>query len=404
MGSRSFFRHAVFTACSTLLLIAIGGLVTSHGAGMAVPDWPNSYGYNMFAFPVSSWVGGILYEHTHRLWASAVGFFFLTQALWAHGRAARCWLRWGGAVVLLLGLAASWSQGLKRDNVVFLCGVGAVALAAGYWLPFPSPQSQRLRRFSLAGLILVLGQGLLGGLRVVLYKDQIGVVHATLAQALLGLQACLAVEAWRQLQPRRALDLFEGSAPGWRRWVPIVAVAVFLQLVLGAGMRHQHAGLAVPDFPLAYGGLWPSTHPEALVRANATRIDSRDFHPITAGQIQLHMAHRVGAVVVFSLLIALWLRVRRAVESGQWPRRLTGLWLAGGVAQFTLGAFTVWTNKAADVATLHVVTGASLLVIGAVFTFLLYAPPVPQQSPALRPSGSEPEGPCSNRSQVGTRG
>jgi len=49
------------------------GLVTSHGAGMAVPDWPNTYGYNMFAFPFSKWVGGVLYEHSHRLMATFVG-------------------------------------------------------------------------------------------------------------------------------------------------------------------------------------------------------------------------------------------------------------------------------------------------------------------------------------------
>jgi cytochrome c oxidase assembly protein subunit 15 len=50
-------RFALLTAAATFVLISIGGLVTSHGAGMAVPDWPNSYGYNMFTFPVSMWVG-----------------------------------------------------------------------------------------------------------------------------------------------------------------------------------------------------------------------------------------------------------------------------------------------------------------------------------------------------------
>src|SRR6266849_3618495 len=72
-------RFAVFTAISTLGLIIIGGLVTSHGAGMAVPDWPNSYGYTMFLFPVSRWVGDVFFEHTHRLIASGVGL--LTIAL-----------------------------------------------------------------------------------------------------------------------------------------------------------------------------------------------------------------------------------------------------------------------------------------------------------------------------------
>ena len=70
---RGLHRFAVFTAVATLGLLGIGGLVTSHGAGMAVPDWPNTYGSNMFLFPVSRWVGGVLYEHAHRLFASGVG-------------------------------------------------------------------------------------------------------------------------------------------------------------------------------------------------------------------------------------------------------------------------------------------------------------------------------------------
>src|SRR5580698_7093604 len=64
---------ALLAAVATFPLIFMGGLVTSHGAGMSVPDWPNTWGYNMFLFPPSKWVGGILFEHTHRLAASFVG-------------------------------------------------------------------------------------------------------------------------------------------------------------------------------------------------------------------------------------------------------------------------------------------------------------------------------------------
>ena len=94
---------AVITAVSTLVLICFGGLVTSHGAGLAVPDWPNSYGYNMFLFPVSMWVGGIFYEHTHRLVASAVGLLTLILSLWLWLRDPRKWLRWLGVVALGVG-------------------------------------------------------------------------------------------------------------------------------------------------------------------------------------------------------------------------------------------------------------------------------------------------------------
>ena len=85
---REICRHwmALLTAVATFPLIFLGGLVTSHGAGMSVPDWPNTWGYNMFLFPPSKWVGGILFEHTHRLMASFVGFMTIVtmvMAFWA---------------------------------------------------------------------------------------------------------------------------------------------------------------------------------------------------------------------------------------------------------------------------------------------------------------------------------
>ena len=70
-------RFAWLLAAATLLLICSGGMVTSKGVGLAVPDWPTTFGYNMFLFPVSQWVGGIFFEHTHRLIASTVGFLTL---------------------------------------------------------------------------------------------------------------------------------------------------------------------------------------------------------------------------------------------------------------------------------------------------------------------------------------
>src|SRR5882757_5366946 len=92
--NRPLHWFAVLTAFVTFLLIGLGGLVTSHGAGMSVPDWPNTYGYNMFAFPISRWVGGIFYEHTHRLLASAVGLLTLVLAVWLWLSDSRRWMRW----------------------------------------------------------------------------------------------------------------------------------------------------------------------------------------------------------------------------------------------------------------------------------------------------------------------
>src|SRR4051812_49837914 len=82
-------RFAVLTALASLCLVAVGGLVTSREAGMAVPDWPNSYGYNMFLFPVSKWVGGIFYEHSHRLVATMVGVLVVALTRWLGGTPSR---------------------------------------------------------------------------------------------------------------------------------------------------------------------------------------------------------------------------------------------------------------------------------------------------------------------------
>jgi len=89
------FLHlfAVFVAASTALLIFAGGLVTSTGSGLSVPDWPTTYGWFMLTFPLDKMVGGIRFEHTHRLIASAVGFLILVLALWLWRAEPRRWVR-----------------------------------------------------------------------------------------------------------------------------------------------------------------------------------------------------------------------------------------------------------------------------------------------------------------------
>src|ERR1041384_894768 len=99
--NRWLHRFAVLTAAATLGLIGMGGLVTSHGAGMAVPDWPTTYGYNMFFFPISQWVGGVFYEHTHRLMGSFVGILTIALVVWLWLKEERIWLRWFGVLALI---------------------------------------------------------------------------------------------------------------------------------------------------------------------------------------------------------------------------------------------------------------------------------------------------------------
>ncbi|MCC6822275.1 MAG: COX15/CtaA family protein [Verrucomicrobia subdivision 3 bacterium] len=316
-------RFAVLTALATLALLGVGGLVTSHGVGMAVPDWPNTYGYNMFLFPPSKWVGGIFYEHTHRLVASGVGLLTAILAGWLWLAESRRWLRW----------------------------LGVIAFYA------------------------VVLQGVLGGLRVVLFKDQIGIFHAALAQLFFALICALALLTSRWwLEPRLGgqRDANEGRerdgseiGASLRRLFLATTTLIFLQLILGATMRHQHAGLAIPDFPLAYGKLWPAMDAEAVAAYNSQRLEVTTANPITATQIALQMAHRLVAVVILVCAGALAWRVNRTHRHAAFPlRRLTFLWFGLILFQAGLGAWTIWSQKAADVATAHVLVGALSLVTG----------------------------------------
>src|SRR5262245_63996702 len=87
-------RFALFTACCTAFLIFVGGLVTSTESGLSVPDWPTTYGWNLFSFPYSKWVGGIFYEHGHRLIASFVGFLTVVLMIWMWLNEKCVWVRW----------------------------------------------------------------------------------------------------------------------------------------------------------------------------------------------------------------------------------------------------------------------------------------------------------------------
>lgn len=316
-------RFAVFTAVATLCLIGIGGIVTSKGVGMSVPDWPTTYGYNMFLFPISKWVGGIREEHSHRLFASWVGLLTTILAVWLWIKEDRRWLRWLGVIAFF-----------------------AVVL-----------------------------QGVLGGLRVVLIKDEIGIFHAGLAQAFFCLTVAIAIflsRWWQQL--RSPSPAFSLAASQVKPLVLFTTGLIFLQLMLGATMRHQHAGLAVPDFPLAYGKVWPDTDPVSIDRYNRERTDVRDFNAITPAQIYLHMAHRLTAFLILGLVVACWARAKvisPRPEARNPVRRLTGAWVSIITLQAVLGVVTVLKNKPADIATAHVVVGAASLALGMAISLML---------------------------------
>ena len=196
-------RHRLALACAlaTIVLLAAGGLVTSTGSGLAVPDWPLSFGT---LFPPMA--GGVLYEHGHRLVAAAVGLLTLLLAAW-------------------------------------------------FLVTEPRPG---VRRLALAGLGVILIQALLGGLTVLLrLPASVSVAHACLAQGFFCVAVTLALATSRGFVAVAPRPLASDGA------VPLFIVAatatglVYAQLILGAVMRHTGAGLAIPDLPLAFGRLVP---------------------------------------------------------------------------------------------------------------------------------------------------
>src|SRR6266404_1931145 len=207
MISRALHRCALLVALATFILLIAGGLVTSHGVGMAVPDWPNSYGYNMFFFPVSQWVGGIFYEHSHRLIASAVGLLTAILTLWLYGWKSRPVSRWSGAILLAGGFLILASSTRKQVGIV-LAVLGLPLLLMSFVWPRSDPAPRWLRRLGLAAFVAVVLQGVLGGLRVVLLKDELGIFHAALAQLFFVLICLLALFTslwwWRVTSRREA--------------------------------------------------------------------------------------------------------------------------------------------------------------------------------------------------------
>ena len=314
-------RLAVFAALLTFVLIVAGGLVTNTDSGLACPDWPLCYGS-----AVPEMVGGVAVEHTHRLLATAVGL---------------C------TVGLVAGL-------LPRRRSILLCGVMLPALLsgafAGAWFQqhaggfppwaiflvvigfggFVAVISQERGPSSLAALALalVVAQGLLGGLTVIYRLPPVVLVLHT-ATSMLFLVSLVAL-AWR-LSGRPAAPSAMATP-----LLFLTAAAVYLQIVLGAAVRHTGAGLVCVDLPYCRGAIWPSA-----------------VHPA----VHLHMAHRAFAFVVLGLVG--W-NAAKAFGAGR-ARMLALAGPALALAQIVLGVFTISTFKDLVPVTAHLFVAALLL-------------------------------------------
>lgn len=301
MEPGTFVRVATRTvAVSVFLLLVAGALVTSTGSGLAVPDWPLSYGKLM-----PPMVGGILYEHGHRLIAATVATMV-------------------GLQILVLGFG-------RTDRTTF--------------------------RLGLAAFAAILGQAVLGGITVLfLLPPAVSSAHAGLAQVVFALTATIA------LRTSRTWSRFSGQAPNSApdpaalskayRLALLAAGASYVQILLGAIVRHTGAGLAIPDWPLSFGKAIPT---------------GADW---AASGVLAHFTHRTFAWVVVALVVAAALALRKLRGVPAFGT-LSTLWLVLLAAQVALGATSVWTAKAVAITSAHLAVGGLLWITGVLAAVLL---------------------------------
>ncbi len=281
--------------------------MTSTGSGLAVPDWPNTYGEFMFTFPFSKWVGGIFYEHLHRLIASFVGLLTLVFAFWLWRSEKRQWVK----------------------------NLGWTALTT------------------------VIAQGILGGLTVLfLLPTAISMTHAVLAQTFFCITIALAFflsKEWYSFETVRGLN-----GRSFARWAVILTITIYAQLILGALMRHTGSGLALVDFPLVNGMIFPALNDSLLSSMNWARFNL-GLEPVTLSHVFIHLLHRFGAIIVVGAATVVTLQAYKHYRSEDrlfLPVLFIDLLL---LTQIFLAALVIWTAKAPIITTFHVWIGALLL-------------------------------------------
>ena len=256
-------------------------------------------------------------------------------ALWAEAPARSCAGRAGALV--LLGARDRGGRRPADGRMAWSLGLtGLASLGASWVWPRCEPSPKWLRRCGLAAFVAVVLQGVLGGLRVVLFKDAIGIFHATLAQLFFVLVCAIALftSRWWQTPPARTPSTINSQLS---TLFLLTTLLILGQLALGAAMRHQHAGLAIPDFPLAYGKLWPAMDAASVAHYNQQRMEIMAVNPITAFQIGLQMIHRLLALAILgAVAFAAW-SARRALGGRNLLSRMALVWLGLILTQVAAG-------------------------------------------------------------------
>ncbi|MEX0778048.1 MAG: COX15/CtaA family protein [Phycisphaeraceae bacterium] len=382
---------AVAFVLVTFALIVLGGTVTSKGAGLAVPDWPTTYDYNMFLFPPSMWKGGVFYEHTHRLLGSVVGMMAIAMAVWLgmteirnqkpevknqirnskseiRNPSRRPWLFWLSVGVLVLVIVQGVMGGLRVTEMsitlailhgitaqIFLCSTVLLAAATGKWW-VSDPLSLLRERAGVRGSADEQGKH-----TSQTPSDAIAGTQGRTQSRVPSPQPSLSEGRGGQTIPRRA-----------RAYAWLLLTTLFFQLILGAAMRHTESGLAIPDFPTAYGQLIPPLN-EADIHAAVDAMPYEEAHPYySPAQVGVHFAHRIFAllvVVVTGLVI-----VRLSKLSDREPALIRPMLtlVALLAVQIGLGVAVIWSIGHPEFATAHQATGAAILAVAALLAIRVY--------------------------------
>ena len=299
---------AAVAATAVFLLLVTGGLVTGMEAGLAVPDWPNSFGHNMLLYPLSEMTGGIYYEHAHRLYGMLVGVTSLAFAVLA------------------------WR--LDRRGVV--------------------------RGVALAVLLMVCVQGLMGGLRVTgnltMSQDAadlapnlgLAIAHGVFGQVIFATFCGLAIatsRTWRDAVPRRA-----HTAETDRFLSGLLPVLLIGQLVLGACYRHLqvHGEGGLESHPL--WALHSHITLGVLVTALAVAVGLRNWGGHGDRPVLRRLGVALMAIVSLQLLLGVVALIAVLVRSGPsipvWEIVATSAHQATGAALLGVStSLAVWTRR-----------------------------------------------------------
>ncbi|MGZ6123846.1 MAG: COX15/CtaA family protein [Myxococcales bacterium] len=340
-------RLAAAAAFLTVVLIVAGGVVTNTDSGLACPDWPTCFGSAM-----PRMTGNVAVEHTHRLIATAVGLCTVALVALTLRRARQGWLAAALAGFSTLILAASFWAGRVKHVSDELPALAVVLVAAGY-LGFAWAVARARDvdgKLAAGALAVVMFQGLLGGLTV-LYRlpTLVLVMHLGTSMVFMALALLLAVRLHRP----------EARTVAPRGLLRVTSAAVYLQILLGATVRHTGAGLVCVDLPYCRGALWPA-----------------GVHPM----VHLHMAHRAFAFVVLALVC--WSAVRVARSSRGAVRALAFAGPALVLIQIVLGVLTILTFKDLVPVTAHLLVAALLLADSVALLALTRRAPAAEAAPA----------------------